>query len=320
MGITELDAVRSILAANPLGKRLPLWELRDFFDRMPIGLGMPSQPIDIFRIYAAGVHGLRITPESALPGKALLYFHGGAFVAGSPASHRHLAAKIAVESGLSTFLIDYRLAPEAPYPAAVDDALAAYRHVLDEGHQAGDVVLAGDSAGGGLCVSLMLKLKELGLPLPAGCALLSPWVDLSCSATSFDTNAQHDPLITRQGMMQAASTFLAGRIEPTDPRASPVRADLTGLPPLLIQVGNQEALLDDSILLASRALEAKVDATLEVTDGVVHVWHLFWSLLPEARASIDGLARFLLRSLASDARPEPPVSLPEHAGGFVRRL
>lgn len=166
MGTTELDAVRSILAANPLGKRLPLWELRNFFDRMPIGLGMPSQPVDIFRIDANGVPGLKITPESALAGKALIYFHGGAFVAGSPASHRHLAAKIAVESGLSTFLIDYRLAPEATYPASVDDAVAAYRHVLGEGHQAADVVLAGDSAGGGLCV--LLKLKEQGLPLPVG--------------------------------------------------------------------------------------------------------------------------------------------------------
>lgn len=303
METTELDAVRSILAANPFGKRLPLWELRDFFDRMPIGFGMPTQPVDIFRIDANGVPGFKITPESALPRKALIYFHGGAFVAGSPASHRHLAAKIAVESSLSTFLIDYRLAPEFPYPAAVDDAVTAYRYVLEEGHQPADIVLAGDSAGGGLCIMLMLKLTEKGLPLPAGCAVLSPWVDLSCSSSSFDTHAENDPLITRKGMKDAAATFLAGRVEPADPLVSPLFADLAGLPPLLIQVGSQEALLDDSTRLASRALQAEVKVTLEITDEVVHVWHLFWCMLPEARKSIDRLARFLRQSVDADAKP-----------------
>ena len=302
METTELDAVRSILAANPFGKPLPLWELRDFFDRMPIGFGMPTQPMDIFRIDANGVPGLKIMPKSALSRKALIYLHGGAFVAGSPASHRHLAAKIAVESGLNTFLIDYRLAPEFPYPAAVDDAVTAYRYVLEEGHQPADIVLAGDSAGGGLCFMLMLRLKEEGLPLPAGSALLSPWVDLSCSSSSFDTNAENDPIITRKGMKHAASTFLAGRIEPTSPLVSPLFGDLAGLPPLLIQVGSQEALLDDSIQLASRALQAGVEVALEITDEVVHVWHLFWCMLPEARESINKLARFLRRSVDADAK------------------
>lgn len=297
MKATELQAVKAILAANPFGASQPLWVLRDFFDHMPRGLSMPDAPLRILRLVANGVSGLEIIPQDAKPGKLLIYLHGGAFLAGSPASHRHLAAKIAVETGLTTWLMDYRLAPEAPFPAAVDDAMAAYQHALDSGIGPVDVVLAGDSAGAGLCLLLMLRLRDEGLPLPAAAALLSPWVDLTCSGDTYRTNAHLDPLISRHGMQQAATIFLAGRASPESPTASPLFADLSGLPPLLIQVGGDETLLDDSRALASRATLSGVDVRLECSPMMVHVWHLFWPSLSEARDAIAELSTFLVSKL-----------------------
>lgn len=297
MDVTELATVKNILAANPFGQARPLWMLRDFFDYMPRGLGMPDAPLRILRLVANGVSGLEIIPQDAKPGKVLIYLHGGAFLAGSPASRRHLAAKIAVETGLTTWLMDYRLAPEAPFPAAIDDAMATYRHALDSGVRPTDVVLAGDSAGAGLCLLLMLRLRDEGLPLPAAAALLSPWADLTCSGDTYRTNAHLDPLISRQGMQQAASLFLAGRVSPESPAASPLYADLSGLPPLLIQVGGDETLLDDSRALASRAALSGVDVRLECSPMMVHVWQLFWPTLSEARDAIGELSAFLVSTL-----------------------
>jgi monoterpene epsilon-lactone hydrolase len=297
MDVTELATVKAILAANPFGQARPLWMLRDFFDRMGADLPMPEEPLKILRIQAGGVPALEITPPDALPDKVLIYFHGGGYLSGSPASHRHLVAKLAVETRLKTLLVDYRLAPEAPFPAAVEDADAVYQHVLNAGIRARDIVIAGDSAGGGLCLLLMLQLKAAGRPLPAAAALLSPWVDLTCSGESFQTNAGLDLLISHAGMSQAAKIFLAGGIDAADPLVSPLFADLAGLPPLLIQVSTDETLRDDSIALARQASRAGVDARLEMTNEMVHVWPLFWPILAEGRDAISAVGLFLVSQL-----------------------
>ncbi|MDB5439617.1 MAG: alpha/beta hydrolase [Caulobacteraceae bacterium] len=297
MDVTELATVKAILAANPFGQARPLWVLRDFFDRMGANLSMPEEPLKILRLQGGGMSGLEITPPDALTDKVLIYFHGGGYLSGSPASHRHLAAKMAVETRLRTLLVDYRLAPEAPFPAAVEDAYAAYQYLLDSGIRAANIVLAGDSAGGGLCLLLMLRLKAAGLPLPAAAALLSPWVDLTCSGESFQTNANLDPLISHVGMSQAATIFLAGGIDPANPLVSPLFADLAGLPPLLIQVSSDETLRDDSLALAREATRAGVDARLDVTDAMVHVWPLFWPILAEGRDALKAIRRFLVGQL-----------------------
>ncbi|HKW91167.1 MAG TPA: alpha/beta hydrolase, partial [Methylomirabilota bacterium] len=209
----------------------------------------------------------------------------------SPRSHRHLAAAIAVAAGASALLLDYRLAPEHPYPAAVDDATAAYRWLLDQGIAPAHVVIAGDSAGGGLTVATMLALKEAGTPLPAGGVCISPWVDLTCGGESYKTRAEADPIVRRAGVEEMARAYV-GATAPRTPLASPLFADLRGLPPLLIHVGDAEVLLDDAVQLAARAKAAGVDATLEVWDQMIHVWHWFLPMLDEAQSAVDAIGRF----------------------------
>jgi phosphinothricin tripeptide acetyl hydrolase len=189
-------------------------------------------------------------------------------------------------------LPDYRLAPEHPFPAAVDDAVAAYRWLLDRGQTPERMVLAGDSAGGGLTVATLLALRDRGLPLPAAGVCISPWVDLTLSGASYDAKAATDPIVTRDGVTEMARAYL-GQTEARTPLASPLFADLSGLPPLLIQVGSEEVLLDDSVALAKRAKTAGVDATLEIWPSMIHVWHWFLPMLDEAQAAIDVIGAFV---------------------------
>ncbi len=221
----------------------------------------------------------------------MLYLHGGGYVIGSPRSHRHLAAAIATAAGSSALLLEYRCAPEAPFPAAVDDAVAAYRWLLDQGVSAGGIAIAGDSAGGGLTVATLLALRDAGLALPAAGVCISPWVDLTCSGASYATKAVADPIVKRAGVDEMARAYL-GAADRRTPLASPLFADLRGLPPLLIQVGSEEVLLDDSVQLAERARAAGVDTTLEVWDQMIHVWHWFLPLLDEAEEAVAAVGRF----------------------------
>jgi phosphinothricin tripeptide acetyl hydrolase len=225
-------------------------------------------------------------------GRVVLYLHGGGYVIGSPRSHRHLAAAIAAAGQASALLLDYRLAPEHPYPAAVDDATAAYRWLLEQGVAPGHVVIGGDSAGGGLTVATLLALRDPRLPLPAGGVCISPWVDLTFSGASYRTRAAVDPIVKRPGIDEMARAYLGATAAQT-PLASPLFADLRGLPPLLIHVGSDEVLLDDAVQLADRAKTAGVDATLEVWDRMIHVWHWFLPMLDEAQGAVDGIGRFI---------------------------
>ena len=286
-----IDVVREHLAKLPPSDSLTIAERRAQYERAEKVFPTPPE-IKVERVSAPAAPAEWLRPPSAAPGRVVLYLHGGGYVIGSPRSHRHLAAAIAGAAAASALLLDYRLAPEHPYPAAVDDAVAAYRWLLDQGIAPGHVVVAGDSAGGGLTVATLLALREAGVPLPAGGVCISPWVDLSCGGESYRTKAAVDPIVQRAGVDQMARAYL-GDTPPRTPLASPLFADLGGLPPLLIHVGSDEVLLDDAVQLADRARAAGVDATLEVWDRMIHVWHWFLPMLDEAQDAIDGIGRFV---------------------------
>ena len=233
-----------------------------------------------------------MTPDGWREGlPEVLYLHGGGYVSCSPATHRELVARIAAASGARCHALDYRLAPEDPFPAALDDCVAAYHELLARGSEPGRLLLAGDSAGGGLAVAMLVRLRQEGAPLPAGAALLSPWVDLSCAGESLQANARYCYLVPA-----ALELYAALYLQETDadePLASPLRADLTGLPPLLIQTGSVEGIHSEILELARRATEAGVQTTLQVGEGMFHVWQAFARVLPEGLPYIDRIGEFI---------------------------
>ena len=286
-----IDVVRAHLAKLPPSDSLTTAERRAQYERAEkVFPTPPDVKVERVNVPAAPAEWLR--PPSAEPGRVVLYLHGGGYVIGSPRSHRHLAAAIAGAAGASALLLDYRLAPEHPFPAAVEDATAAYRWLLDQATAPERIVIAGDSAGGGLTVATLLALREARVPLPAGGVCISPWVDLTCSGASYGTKADADPIVGRSGVEEMARAYL-GATPPRTPLASPLFADLRGLPPLLIHVGSDEVLLDDAVQLAERAKAAGVDATLEIYDRMIHVWHWFLPMLDEAQTAVEAIGRFV---------------------------
>jgi monoterpene epsilon-lactone hydrolase len=233
---------------------------------------------------------------SSSEGRALLYLHGGGYVICSPDTHREMVAHLAKASGCRVLLLDYRLAPEFPFPAAVEDAVAAYRWLLAQGYPARGLAVAGDSAAGGLTVAALVVLRYLGLPMPGAAVCFSPWTDLACTGETLASKASEDPIVSLPLLEQLAQTYLAGA-DPRSPLASPLYADLWGLPPLLVQVGTAETLLDDSRRLADRCREAGVEVSLEEWEGMPHVWHFFVSFLPEAQQAIARAGEFLRQRL-----------------------
>jgi len=286
-----IDVVRAHLAKLPPSDSLTTAERRAQYERAEkVFPTPPDVKVERVNVPAAPAEWLR--PPSAVPGRVVLYLHGGGYVIGSPRSHRHLAAAIAGAAGASALLLDYRLAPEHPFPAAVEDASAAYRWLLDQATAPEHIVIAGDSAGGGLTVATVLALREARVPLPAGGVCISPWVDLTCSGASYATKAAADPIVRRAGVEEMARAYL-GATPPRTPLASPLFADLRGLPPLLIHVGSDEVLLDDAVQLAERAKAAGVDATLEIYDRMIHVWHWFLPMLDEAQTAVEAIGQFV---------------------------
>jgi phosphinothricin tripeptide acetyl hydrolase len=286
-----IDVVRAHLAKLPPSDSLTVAERRAQYERAEKAFPTPPE-VKVERVSAPVAPAEWLRPPGAAAGRVVLYLHGGGYVIGSPRSHRHLAAAVAAAGQASALLLDYRLAPEHPYPAAVDDATAAYRWLLDQGIAPGHIVIGGDSAGGGLTVATLLALRDARLPLPAGGVCISPWVDLTFSGASYRTRAAVDPIVTRPGIDEMARAYL-GTTSARAPLASPLFADLRGLPPLLIHVGSDEVLLDDAVQLADRAKAVGVDATLEVWDRMVHVWHWFLPMLDEAKSAVDGIGRFI---------------------------
>jgi monoterpene epsilon-lactone hydrolase len=241
-----------------------------------------------------GVSGEWVTRKQGLgAAPVLLYLHGGGYFACSPRSHRPITASFA-KAGFDVFVPDYRLAPEHPFPAAVDDAVSVWNALLTAGRAAGTLAIAGDSAGGGIALALMIRLRDQGRALPAAAALFSPWTDLAATGESLRSNARRDPMFRPQGIPDAAFLYLCGA-DPRTPEASPLYADFTGLPPLFIEVGERELLRDDSTRLAARAGAEGVDVTLNVWPVVPHVWQMACRFLPEGRQSLQQAAAFLHR-------------------------
>jgi acetyl esterase/lipase len=247
---------------------------------------------------ADGVRAEWVSGPAARRDHAVLYLHGGGYYAGSLKTHRGLAARISLEAAAPVLLADYRLAPENPFPAAVQDAARAYRWLLRNGFSAGRLAVAGDSAGGGLAVAAMLEIKASGEPLPAAGVCLSPWFDLAMTGESLRTRASADPIIRPSDLPFVANCYL-GKADPRTPTASPLYGDLAGLPPILIQVGTDEILLDDSRRFAERAREAAVHVRLDIWEGMIHVWQAYARLVPEARRAIEGIGAFLRAAWAA---------------------
>lgn len=223
--------------------------------------------------------------------KVLLYFHGGGYVFGSPSTHRGLADRIARTFDARTVIPDYRLAPENPFPAAVDDAFACYQGLLETGMDAEDIVIAGDSAGGGLTAALLLKIKDEKSPMPAGAMLLSPWLDLTCSGETLDTNEDYEDMLSGK-MIRMAPAYYHTTTPPDHPYVSPLFGDLQGLPPILVQVGTKELLHSDSTRFVDKAEAAGVSVELQEFHLQPHVFQIFFAFVPEARTAIDRLGAF----------------------------
>ena len=244
-----------------------------------------------------GLHAEWLIPPNADQSQVVLYLHGGGFSIGSCTTHRTMVSYIAAATRVPALLLDYRLAPEHIFPAALDDSLAGYHWLLK--NEAKPVIIMGDSAGGGLVLSLMLKLRESAEPLPRSAVVISPFTDLTASGESAKTHIKIDPMNKPEDI--ALPLHYVGKNDPAMPLLSPLFGDLRGLPPLLIQVGSDEILLSDSTRLAEKARAAGVDVQLEVWQGMWHVWHIFAPLLPEANRAIQHIAEFVKRTSAANA-------------------
>jgi monoterpene epsilon-lactone hydrolase len=245
------------------------------------------------KVNAGGVDAEWIAAPGATADRVILYLHGGGYVVGSVKTHRAMISRIARASNARALAIDYRLAPEHPFPAAVEDATTAYRWLLAQGYKPGRIVIAGDSAGGGLTLAALLAIRDSKLPLPAGAVPISPWTDLEGTGESVRTRATRDVMVTQENLASSARDYY-GAHDPRDPLVSPVHADFRGLPPMLIQVGDAEILLDDATRVAARAKAAGVQVELEVWDDMPHVWHVFAKLLPEGQEAIDKIGKFVI--------------------------
>jgi acetyl esterase/lipase len=293
MSDPEIAALRALIARHPRAADIAQ-RRRDMDER---GRQFPIPPeVAIEKATVGGVKAEWNIPPDSEPGSAIIYVHGGGYVIGSLDSHRHLTAEIARVAQTRVLALDYRLAPEHPFPAPVEDTLAAYRELLTSGMAAQRIGIAGDSAGGGLVVGAMLAIKEAGLPLPGAGWCISPWTDMEIRGASFEDLAAVDPTVQRAGIEDMARQYLAGA-DPRSPHASPIHGDLRGLPPLLIQVGAAETLLDDALQLARVAGMADVVVDLQIWPEMIHVWHLFYPRLNAGRRAIASGGSFLRSTL-----------------------
>jgi acetyl esterase/lipase len=285
----DIEAVRELLRSKP---RPVGWaERRERLDAVgsayPIARDIKRDAVD-----AGGVPAEWSLAPGSDPTRVLLFFHGGGYCSGSIASHRGMVTETGRAAKVRTLAVGYRLAPEHPFPAALEDAIAAYEFLLAQGIAPGRIAIGGDSAGGGLTLACMLRLQESGQPLP-GCGwLVSPWVDLQMTGASLIEKAEVDPLIQKAYLQELATAYLAGG-DPGAPLASPLHADLHGLPPLLIQVGSAETLLDDAVRIARRAAIVDVPVELQVWPHMIHAWHLWAAELADGRRAIAAAGAFI---------------------------
>jgi epsilon-lactone hydrolase len=289
---SQLDA---ILRQGGLDTAADVASVRAAFNalmaQVPVPADVLRKPMEI-----GGVGGIEVTIPGNESERVILYFHGGVYVIGSAATSVPLVGGLVRRTGVNAITLDYRLAPEYPYPAAVEDARAAYEGLLAQGMEPGQIVLAGESAGGGLAVATLLAAREAGLPMPSCAFLMSPYADLTLSGETLTERQSLDPILTQEGLRVRAPEYVAGA-DASDPLISPIFGDLSGLPPLLIQVGSHEILLSDALRLAARAATTDVAVTLDVTPGVPHVFQGYAGLLDEAGAALDRASDFVQAQL-----------------------
>lgn len=283
MSNTEIEALEKMLRSRP--KALDIPKRREAYDAQsdlfPLARDVTAELLDL-----AGVPAERTRTAGAIAHKTVVYLHGGGYVYGSIRSHRHFASELARHARAESVAVDYRRAPEATFPAALDDAVAAWRALLDGGARSEDLALAGDSAGGGLAVALMVRLREIGLAQPVATVLFSPWVDMLAAGETYSENAARDPVVNR-GIINFCARQYIGESLQDAPLASPVRADLKGLAPMTIFTGSTETLLDDSIQLARVAGIADVHVRLEIWPGMFHIWPSYHQMLGKGRETLS---------------------------------
>ncbi|WP_328450243.1 alpha/beta hydrolase [Amycolatopsis sp. NBC_00438] len=301
MTLDQRQALLDILRHAPLDIGGDLGEQRVIFHDMIASVPLPED-VSTSPGELGGVPVLTVETPHIDPSTVILYFHGGAYALGSAADGAGLAADVGRRAGARVISVDYRLAPESPYPAAVDDAVAAYRALLDQGTPSAAIAFVGESAGGGLVAATLVAVKAAGLPQPSSATVFSPWADLTVSGGSATAKADVDPALTAAGLRRRALDYL-GDTDPATPLASPVFADLTGVAPLLVQVGSYEILLDDAVRLAARAAEHDVEVRLQVSPGLPHVFQGFAALVDEADAALDAAAAFIKAHVRAGVAP-----------------
>jgi acetyl esterase/lipase len=291
MASEQLQIILGMLSANRPQHEPTVEELRAGMEAMTNVFPLPDD-VTCAPARANDIPALWVTTPGVDETRVVLYLHGGGYCLGSINTHRDLAQRVSRAAGARVLLIDYRLAPEYPHPAAVEDATAAYRWLLDQGVNPARLVIAGDSAGGGLTVATLVAVRDAGLPLPAAAVCLSPWVDLEGLGESMTSKASVDPMVQVEPLRRLGKHYL-GTLDPRTPLAAPLYADLSGLPPLYIQVGTAETLLDDSTRIAERARKAGVTVTLEPWEDMIHVFQAFAVILPEGQQAIDRIGTFV---------------------------
>jgi monoterpene epsilon-lactone hydrolase len=293
---TELDA---FLRRAPVDFSLPVEALRAGFEeamrRVPVADNIRTSPVTI-----GGVGALDVVVAGTTSADVILYFHGGGYIIGSAASSAPLAAELAQRTSAKVVSVDYRLAPEHPFPAAVDDAKAAYQGLLSNGAAPSRIAFAGESAGGGLAIAAALALRDAAVALPAAILAMSPWADMTLSGATFVEKQPFDAVLTGDGLRRSVADYV-GSADATDPYHSPIFGDLHGLPPLLVQSGSHEILLSDALRLASRAAMDDVRVTLDVVPGVPHVFQAYAGVLDEGEAALNRAANFLANVWATAA-------------------
>jgi epsilon-lactone hydrolase len=297
----EVDAVRHMLASSP--RPTDLTERRKRIESLSANYTLPAD-VQVEPVMANGVPAEWTTTPEADPAHVVMFLHGGAYISGSLLSHRHLVAQLGREAKARTLALNYRLAPEHPFPAALEDTMAGYRYLLSCGYAPEHIAFAGESAGGGLAVAALVSLRDAGVALPACVWLSSPWVDLEMTGETMTTKASVDPLIQKPYLLEAASAYLHGA-NPRTPLASPLYADLSGLPPMLIQVGTAETLLDDSTRFARSAAQADLRVTLETWPDMIHAWTLFYPQIGAARRSLASAGVFVHLAATPAPRRSP---------------
>ena len=301
MSNPEIDTLRAAIAARP--KAADLAEMRRGIDVRGLANKL-AEDVTVESVNAAGVKAEWTGTSNAIANRAILYVHGGGYVIGSLDSHRHAVAEMGRAAAVRVLALDYRLAPEHPFPAPVEDTVAGYRYLLAQGFSPAHIALAGDSAGGGLVVAAMLAIRDAGLPQPACGWAISPWIDMESTGASITGKAGEDPTVQKAGLDFMATTYLGGG-DMKNPLASPLHADFTGLAPLLIQVGAAETLLDDATRLAGLAGAAHVAVTLEIWPEMIHVWHVMHPVLAAGRKAIANGGAFV-RATMDGATPVSP--------------